>query len=689
MRQGNGRSQSSLMPIRWPLFGWVIGSTLILSAVLAGIRWVMADTALPWSAIWALIGEEALRLIPAAVVVWTVVTWRLSAAPISHFSRQHGAVRNPVANLARQLRHSTAGLRLSEEKSLGWCQQLFEDCAEPILVIDPGSELVLDANPAAVKLMIKPRDQLVGVAVARLCPAATPVLRRFMQRVQRDRSAWVTALHCQNTLGEPLSLEVKASLVARADGDVILATIRDLVDKPQRNARLADLAYHDALTGLPNLVLLRDRLQMALARCQAKQARGALLMLDVDNFKTINDSLSHSSGDRLLQALAERLRKGLHPEDTLARWGGDEFVVLPREHAERTAQVLEHALAIVDQLRSALERPFDLDGHEIHVTLSVGVAVFPNDGDTVDELLRRVDSAMFQAKATGRNTTHFYSPELEEKVALRLTLGAALRRALVEEQFVLHFQPKYSFTGNVLVGCEALVRWERPGHGCVAPMAFLPYLDEMGLLTELGFWVLDKACQSWREGRDCQRLDSHFRMAVNLSAGQFASPAFVQMVLSVLQENDMPGSNLELEITEQALVNDLPNAAKKINALQAHGVTFAIDDFGTGYSSLAYLQQLPVDCLKIDRGFVQQIGQENRGADLVDIILSIARKLNLRVVVEGVEARSQADYLATKGCDVGQGYLLGRPMPWERLLTRVGAQRAASITRHGGRYPLG
>jgi diguanylate cyclase (GGDEF)-like protein len=494
-----------------------------------------------------------------------------------------------------------------------------------------------------------------------------PVWRSFLQRVRRDRGGWAAELHCRNALGETLQVEVKAALVVGVQGEVVLATLRGLSSREDMQARIAELAYHDALTGLPNRVLLRDRLEMALARSQRGGSRGVVLMLDTDNFKTINDSLGHSTGDRLLQELAGRIIKALHQDDTVARLGGDEFVVLPQLMDGETAVVLEHALAVVDQLRSALDRPFRLDGHDVHITVSVGVAVYPNDGNTVDELLRRADSAMYQAKATGRNATHFYSPELEEGVARRLTMGSALRRALVNEEFVLDFQPQLALADKTLVGCEALVRWERPGHGRVPPLDFLPYLEELGLLTELGFWVLDRACQYWREGRDQGVVAAHFRMAVNISAGQFASPAFVQMVQSVLEDNDMPGCNLELEITEQALVSDLANAASKITTLQAQGVSFAIDDFGTGYSSLAYLQQLPVDCLKIDRGFVKLIGKGDRSAGLVDVIISIARKLNLRVVAEGIEHNSQAAYLAQHGCDFGQGYLFGRPVSWAQL----------------------
>jgi len=622
---------------------------------------------------------EAPKVFVPALLLLGLVNWRL-LAPLRKLlqcaegdaltQRPAATGRDEVSRLASAFGDVSQRLGQTQaelEQHRNWCQLLFDDSADPVLILDPASETVLDANPAAARLLVRCREDLIGAPMARICPDTLPVWRGFLQRVRRDRGGWTAELHCRNALDEPLQLEVKAAVVTRSEGEVVLATMRGLTGREDMQARIAELAYHDALTGLPNRVLLRDRLEMALARSQRGGSRGVVLMLDTDNFKTINDSLGHSAGDRLLQELAGRVIKVLHEDDTVARLGGDEFVVLPQQMGGETAVVLEHALAVVDQLRSVLDRPFRLDGHDIHITVSVGVAVFPNDGNTVDELLRRADSAMYQAKAAGRNTTHFYSPELEEGVARRLTMGTALRRALVNEEFVLDFQPQLALEDKSLVGCEALVRWERPGHGRVSPLEFLPYLEEMGLLTELGFWVLDRACQYWREGRDQGVVPAHFRMAVNLSAGQFASPAFVQMVESVLQENDMPGCNLELEITEQALVSDLTNAAAKITSLQAQGVSFAIDDFGTGYSSLAYLQQLPVDCLKIDRGFVKLIGKGGRSAGLVDVIISIARKLNLRVVAEGIEHNSQAAYLAQHGCDFGQGYLFGRPVSWAQL----------------------
>ena len=644
-----------------------------------------ANTPLLLTMAWQTLLLEGVRVFLPALLLLALVNWRVilplrrllncagdAVVPPGTATRQDKDtdevtwLAGALGDMNQQLQHTRREL----DSSRSWCEQLFDDARDALLVLDPETDSVLDGNPAAARLLACSRQDLKGQAVARFCPDALPQLTRFLRRVQQDRSGWLGELGCRTALGNELPLQLKASLVQRTQGDVILVTLHDLGAREDMQARIAQLAYHDALTGLPNRVLLRDRLEMILARRQRNSSRGVVLVVDADNFKTVNDSLGHPVGDRLLQQLADRITRALREDDTVARLGGDEFVVLPEEMQGDTAQVLEQAMVVVDRLRSALERPFELDGHEVHVTLSVGVAVYPDDGTTVDELLRRADSAMHQAKSTGHNATHFYSPELEERMACRLTMSSALRRALANDEFVLEFQPQVSLPDGMLRGCEALVRWDRPGHGRVPPLEFLPYLEEMGLMTELGFWVLNDACQHWRQGRDQGLLDEDFRMAVNISAGQFGNPAFVQMVRSVLEDNRMPGANLELEITEQALVKNLDGAADKMLALQAQGVTFAIDDFGTGYSSLAYLQQLPVDTLKIDRAFVQRIGMRGREAGLVDVIIGIGRKLQLRVVAEGVETEQQADYLAAHGCDIGQGYLFGRPTGWQALLTR-------------------
>jgi diguanylate cyclase (GGDEF)-like protein len=641
------------------------------------------DRSLVMTMAWRTLLEEGTRTLVPALLLFALVNWRV-ILPLKRLLQCSGGVatsqptplrerdrNDEVTRLAglfgdinQQLQHTRREL----DTTRSWCEQLFDDAQDPLLVIDPVNATVLEGNPAAARLLTCARQDLAGQAIAALCPDAVPKLEGFLRRVQQDGSGWLSELPCRTALGDEVPLQLKASMVQRAPADVVLMTLQQLGAREDMQARIAQLAYQDALTGLPNRVLLRDRLEMVLARSQRNRTRGVVLMLDADNFKTVNDSLGHPVGDRLLQALATRIAQSLRDDDTFARLGGDEFVVLPEEIRGSTAQVLEQAMAAVDRLRAGLEQPFDLDGHEVHVTLSVGVAMYPDDGTTVDELLRRADTAMHQAKANGHNATHFYSPELEERMAQRLTMGSALRRALSNQEFVLQFQPQIALPAGAQCGCEALVRWDRPGHGRVPPLEFLPYLEEMGLMTELGFWVLDRACQYWREGREQGLLADDFRLAVNVSAGQFGNPAFVQMVRSVLEDNAMPGANLELEITEQALVKNLDGAADKMLALQAHGVSFAVDDFGTGYSSLAYLQQLPVDCLKIDRGFVQRIGLQGREASLVDVFIGIGRKLQLRVVAEGVETQQQADYLVAHGCDIGQGFLFGRPMDWHDMV---------------------
>jgi diguanylate cyclase (GGDEF)-like protein/PAS domain S-box-containing protein len=585
-------------------------------------------------------------------------------------ARASGPVANGAAALTELIgRLQRRQLALGEEaaRSRDWFNRLYLDGRDPILMLHPASGKVLEANPAAGRLLGYRHGEMCGLPIASLYPEHMTDFERFASRVIKDRSGWTAELSCRHRGGHDLAVEVSASLIEHPQGEVILATIRDQSERRQVQEQIEQLAYHDALTGLPNRMLLRDRLEMALARSRRSGQRGPLLFLDVDNFKTVNDSLGHPAGDRLLQEVGTRLHRALRQDDTVARLGGDEFVVLPELVSGSRAMVLEQAMTLVEKLGSSLERPFHLDGHDIHVTLSVGVATFPDDGETVDELLRRAESALYKAKSDGRDTTHFYSPELEEGMSRRLTMGTALRRALANEEFELVFQPQVAMPERRPVAAEALVRWRQPGQGLVSPAEFLPYMEEMGLMTELGFWVLDQVCHQWRQAREQCVLPEGFRMAVNVAAQQFRNPAFVQMVRSVLEENDMPGSSLELELTEQALVLDLEDAAAKINALRELGVSFAIDDFGTGYSSLSYLHRLPVDTVKIDRSFVGLVGQQNSDAALVDVIIGMGHRLGLRVVAEGVENEAQAFYLDAHGCEVCQGYLFGRPVSWEVL----------------------
>ena len=431
----------------------------------------------------------------------------------------------------------------------------------------------------------------------------------------------------------------------------------DISQIKESEAKLAHLAHYDPLTGLPNRLLLSSRLEHAIDQARRQGNKVAILFLDLDRFKNVNDSLGHQVGDELLKAVTERLAHRLRAEDTLARLGGDEFVVLlerldePRDAAQVARAMLE-----------ALADPFKLSrGYEIYIGASIGISLFPDDGADVTQLIQHADVAMYQAKDQGRNAYGFYTQALTANANQRLEMETKLRRALERGEFVLHFQPQMDLPGGRLIGAEALVRWRQEGERLIPPGQFIPLAEETGLIVPLGEWVLREACRQWarwrREGRPSITL------AVNISPRQFRQQDLAQVVARILAETGVPAAALELELTESALMNPGVDTEATLRELKGLGVSLAIDDFGTGYSSLAYLKRFPIDRLKIDQSFVRDISRDASGDELVSTIITLGRNLKLQVLAEGVETPEQRDFLALKGCDACQGYLFSRPLP--------------------------
>jgi diguanylate cyclase (GGDEF)-like protein/PAS domain S-box-containing protein len=443
------------------------------------------------------------------------------------------------------------------------------------------------------------------------------------------------------------------------------------ITRQKRDAeRIRFLAYYDPLTGLPNRTLLADRIAKAIARSHRQGSRLALLFLDLDGFKQINDSLGHLTGDTLLRMIGERLKQTIRDADTLARFGGDEFVLLLAEVDD-----VGHACAAAQRCLDALATPLRIDAQEIGVTPSIGISVYPDDGDNFDLLVRNADTAMYHAKEAGRNQFRFFTAGMNAKAVSRTAIGNRLRRALEQGELTLHYQPQADLATGEVLGVEALARWHDAQLGAVPPTEFIPIAEEMGLIGALGTWVLREAC---RQAIEWQRLGlPHVAIAVNVSALQLRSPDFLGIVQHALRESGLDAHWLELELTESVLMYEAEATLATLRSLSALGIRIAIDDFGTGYSSLAYLRRLPIDKLKIDRSFVRDLGVDPDASVIVATIIRMAHSLKLKVIAEGVESSEHVTLLRTQGCDEMQGYWLGRPLPAETFAEYIRARPAA------------
>ncbi|MEW6330654.1 MAG: PAS domain S-box protein [Pseudomonadota bacterium] len=450
--------------------------------------------------------------------------------------------------------------------------------------------------------------------------------------------------------------------VKDGDGHIthFVATGKDITERMQTQERLAFMAQHDPLTELPNRALLLDRLKQSLAGARWRERRAAVLFIDLDRFKTINDTLGHEVGDRLLQQLAERFQRSVRDGDTVARFGGDEFVILLDDVASA-----DDVSGVAQKVLQALAPPFQVDHQTLYVTASIGVSLFPNDGEDASTLLKHADIAMYRAKELGKNTYQFYSADMSSRAFERLTLESNLRRALEQREFRLYYQPYVDVTTGAIVGVEALLRWQHPEFGLVMPNDFIPLLEETGLIVPTGEWVLDTACaqvaawhaQGWPQ----------LQLAVNLSPRQFQAQNLTAVVKQALDTLGSEPGLLELEITEGMLLRHAPATVDTLEALHALGVRMAIDDFGTGYSSLSYLRRLPIDTLKIDRTFVRDIPEDADDSAITVAIMALAQSMKLEMIAEGVENAAQRDFLRARGCNLMQGFLFSRPLPAEEI----------------------
>ncbi|MCP5418513.1 MAG: EAL domain-containing protein [Chromatiaceae bacterium] len=436
--------------------------------------------------------------------------------------------------------------------------------------------------------------------------------------------------------------------------------VRDISERKRAEEVINFQLYHDLLTKLPNRSLFRDRLNLAISQAKRNKTKLAVMFLDMDRFKVINDSLGHLAGDQLLQTVASRLHSCLRDGDTLARVGGDEFNLLVPGISGR-----EDAAMVARKIMDRLKDPVILDGYEVFVSFSIGIAIFPDDGQTIDMLVKNSDMAMYHIKAHGKNGFEFFADNMKAVFHRQLSLENGIRKALERREFELFYQPQVNILEQRICGLEALIRWNHPERGLLLPDQFIPLSEETGLIVEIGNWVLDSAC---RELKSWQLQGvGNVQIGVNISAAQLVQPEFERTVLDTLAKHGVAGSQLELEITENILMQDMDQAVSKFQQLAVNGVRVAVDDFGIGYSSLSYLHSLPLHALKIDRSFISGIQAPKDRSSIVTAVLAMARELNLEVVVEGVERKAQVEYLQRLDCGKAQGFYLGRPAPPEEI----------------------
>ena len=498
-------------------------------------------------------------------------------------------------------------------------------------------------------------------------PEDRPELLRFWKDLlEGDRETYSVEWRLRHHDGHYVPVLSRGFVTRDARGRAlrVSGTNTDLTERKQAEQRIYELANFDHLTGLPNRRLLVEELDKALARSQRSGCFGAVIFLDLDNFKLLNDTMGHDFGDMLLRQVAERLRHTVRHCDQLARLGGDEFVLVLEDLAEESREAVSEAQHVVEKLQSSLAQPYYLDGRLFLSTPSMGVALFDGGATDLDTILKQADLAMYRAKSEGRNTARFFDPGMQASAEHQAALEHALREGLSAHEFVLYCQPQFSSAGR-LVGAEVLVRWRRADGALLVPDEFIGVAESSGLIVPLGQYVLDESCRAlarWRADRTLGKLE----LAVNISAHQLHSADFTGRVAGALLETGAPPDKLCLELTESVLAHNVAEVIERMRALCKQGVHFSLDDFGTGYSSLAYLKRFPLSALKIDRSFVHDVHLDPDAAPIVEAIIALARKLKLDIVAEGVEHEAQRSFLVGGGCGTLQGYLLGRPVPiWE------------------------
>lgn len=577
------------------------------------------------------------------------LVFQISKGPI--FDRQRQVV--GLFGVARDISEH----KLAEEK-LRQAATVFESTRDGVMITGL-DDRILAVNKAFIDITGYAEQEVLGKnAAIQRSGRHGPEFYQTIQASLQSSGQWQGEIWKRRKTGEVYPAWMTVSTVRDEDQHATqyISVFSDISQLKRSQEELSRLAHYDPLTGLPNRLLVQSRLEHALSRAERHGSRVAVLFIDLDHFKTVNDSLGHVAGDQLLVDVAQRLGLRVRQEDTLGRFGGDEFLLLlePLDDPEEAALVARDALA-------ALHAPFPLMGdNEVFIGASIGISIYPDDGASAAELLRDADAAMYQAKGNGRNRFCFYTSDMNRNAMAQLELEVALRRALERQEFVLYYQPKVDLRTGQISGAEALIRWQRSGDQLELPASFIPLAEKTGLIAEIGAWVIDSACRQLRLWRDAGWVD--LCLAVNVSGRQFHTQDLVSVVTLALQRHAVPAANLELELTESMLMESPEQTVATLRKLKDIGIKVALDDFGTGYSSFAYLSRFPLDTLKIDQSFVRHIVTEPESAMIAVSIIDLAHRLHLNVVAEGVETEAQLGYLKMRGCDDMQGYYFARPM---------------------------
>jgi diguanylate cyclase (GGDEF)-like protein/PAS domain S-box-containing protein len=565
-----------------------------------------------------------------------------------------------------------ARLRMDEE--LRRFRTAMDATADAIFLIDRGGSCFMDVNATACKLLGFTREDFLSLG-AEGAPTPTRVrLQELFDKLQAgDQSGTMMELALPRRDGSLLATDVHCRSLRSGASWILVAVARDITERKDAEQRLLQLSHFDTLTGLPNRTQFYHALTRAIHQAGEQHWAVGVLFLDLDRFKTVNDTLGHALGDAVLQQFANRLVDCLRVRDTIARFGGDEFaaILMLPEGAQNT-------IAVVDKLREAMRKPFVVDGHEITLTASIGATVYPDDAQDADTLIKYADNAMYRAKEAGSDAFRFFTTEMHAQSLARMDLENALRRAIDNGEFVLYYQPKVNIASGRISGAEALIRWKRPGHGMVSPALFVPVLEETGLVQRVGAWVIDEACRQIAQWS--QSGAGAVQVSVNVSGVQFFTGDVEGEVRAAIAKHGITPELLELELTESSLMSNAEETISVLRNLKALGVDISVDDFGTGYSSLAYLKRFPIDKLKIDIAFVREVTSNPDDAAIVLAIISMAHSMQLKVVAEGVEREAQLAYLKRHECDDIQGFYFSRPVEAQEFEAMVHQGRCLEAT---------
>lgn len=553
--------------------------------------------------------------------------------------------------------------KLFESVGIDLMAKVFTNSGDAILITNAQNKIVA-ANAAFTGLTGYTGEEVLGKDPKLLSSGKTPKeIYQQMWQSLTEKNFWEGELWDRRKSGEIYPKWLSISVIRNQHGQVTnyIGTFNDISERKASEERFLRLAYHDALTNLPNRLNLHERLEQTINLCKRNEQKFALLLIDLDRFKIINDTLGHHVGDLLLVEVAQRLSATVRESDIVARLGGDEFVVVLTA-IESAADAADVAGKIVQTISA----PYLISGNDLRTSPSIGICLYPDDASEIGVLLKSGDVAMYHAKAEGRGNYQFFTEEMNRAVMQRQTMEADLRTALERQQFVLHYQPQLDLNSGKLTGVEALVRWQHPERGLVPPMEFIHVAEEMGLIIQLGSWVLREACKQLKHWQQEGMTD--IRMSVNLSALQFLDKDLAEHIQEILAKTGLDAKHLDLEVTESMSMSSPADTIAIMQVLSEHGMSLSIDDFGTGYSSLAYLKLFPIHTLKIDRSFVTDIEIDSNDADICDVTVLLAHKMGLNVVAEGVETEEQLKFLLSIGCNKIQGFLISKPLPSNQVM---------------------